>query len=259
MDEQLKKIDPIRETYFKPVEIAEKFELFLFYISIIFSLTVLLVNKQEHNSLYNLMLTVFVLMVVANFLLSTVTSFYLKQSAEDKRLQDFLSKSYGISLNHEETHGYYNSDEKETIRRIGAQVLENSYFSKSIILKMLISTRIKNSIYIFLWLFLAIYRADDLNLVIIGTQVLFSEQILSRWFRLEWLYIRVQKVYESLYRCFQIMPKEKGFEIAIQEYFVMYESAKSKANITLSSKVFDRLNKKLSAQWGGIMKKINLN
>jgi hypothetical protein len=252
------KVDPIREMYFRPVETAERSANVLFYLIAILSFSVLFINKSEHLQLYNLVLTLFVMTVIANAVLGLTISFYLKQRAEKKRLQDFLSKAYGMSLIHEETHGYYNNEQTQYIEKIGAQVFENCYFSKAIASEMLKKIRRKTLFYLCAWLFLALNRRNNLDMVLVGAQIIFSEQILSHWLKFEWLKAQIEKIYDALYRQFQNRAEEKHFQITIQENFVMYECAKAKTNILLSSKIFDKLNDQLSADWIEIKKRIKI-
>lgn len=178
--------------------------------------------------------------------------------AEDKRRQDFLSHAYGISLNEKETTGYYNNDQIDSFRRIGMQCLENCFFSKATLLKMARAERWKIAAYLFVWLTIALIRSSDLELVAVITQVVFSEQLLSRYVRVEWLRIRVEKVYEDLFRLFQASPNKKKCELLIQDAFVNYEVSKAKASVLLSRKIFDQLNSELSLEWVQVKQKLGL-
>ena len=82
-----------------------------------------------------------------------------------------------------------------------------------------------------------------------ASQALFSEQILSRWLRLEWLRARFEKTFDDVYKLFQTRPPVAQFNVHALVALSMYETAKANAAVTLSSKTFDRLNSTLSAEW----------
>ena len=74
---------------------------------------------------------------------------------------------------------------KDPIKRIATQVLENSFFSKEIALQMARRERAKVALYALIWLMLLLNRRTDLGWVVAASQAIFSEQIMSKLFRLE--------------------------------------------------------------------------
>lgn len=61
--------------------------------------------------------------------------------------------------------------------------------------------------------------------------------------------IRFEKTYDEVYRMFQSKPATLRLNAMTLESLGMYETAKATAAITLSSKLFHRLNDDLSAEW----------
>jgi hypothetical protein len=241
--------DPIRTRYYDAVELADRVSDYLFYASAVLSVASLLVEKQAHPIAYDWILIFFAVAVAALFTIGLVSRLYLTPRAEDKRRQDFFTSACGVSLTHEKTDGYYNNDFTEPIKRMAAQVLENSHFSKAISLRMARAERIKVIIYAVTWLICVLNRQTDLGIVVAASQAVFSEQVVSKWLRLEWLRIRFEKTYDDVYRLFQSMPSAPKFNAMTLESLGMYETAKANAAITLSSKTFQRLNAELSAEW----------
>lgn len=176
--------DPIRTNYFDAVQMAEKVNDWLFYISALLSFGTLLVEQKTHPDAYDVVLLLFGISVVAMFALGMMLRLYLTPRAEDKRRQDFFSSACNVNLIHQQTDGYYNNDFKDPIKRMAAQVLENSLFSKEIALRMARRERVKVGVYVLIWLVLLHNRRTELGWVVTASQAVFSEQILSKLFRL---------------------------------------------------------------------------
>ena len=250
--------DPIRTRYYDAVELADRVSDWLFYAGAALSIISLLVEKQVHPIVYDWVLIFFAVVVLALFSISLVSRLYLTPRAEDKRRQDFFSNACGVSLNHEKTDGYYNNDFAEPIKRMAAQILENSHFSKAIALRMARVERIKVIMYAIIWLVCVLNRQTDLGIVVAASQAVFSEQVVSKWLRLEWLRTRFEKTYDDVYRLFQSKPAAAKFYAMTLESLGMYETAKANGAITLSSKLFHQFNAELSAEWDRIQVELKI-
>ena len=245
----MSRFDPIRTNYFHAVEKAEKVTDRLFYMNALLSFCTLLVEQKTHPDAYDLVLLLFSISVVAMFALGMMLRLYLTPRAEDKRRQDFFSSACSVNLIHQQTDGYYNNDFKDPIKRMAAQVLENSLFSKEIALRMARRERVKVAVYALIWLVLLHSRRTDLGWIVAASQAIFSEQILSKLLRLEWLRIRFEETFDDVFRLFQTKPSVAQFNAHALDALSMYETAKANAGITLSSTIFDDLNPTLSTEW----------
>lgn len=252
------KVDPIRSLYYEPLEQAETWSDRIFYATGILSIIVFLIEKNQYPDIYVFAQIVFLLCAVTGFFLSLAIRLYWNPRAQNKRLEDFLSNALGVSLNHERTSGYYNNEETCWIRKTGIQLLENSFFSKEIIALMCKEERIRFFAYIALFLLVIIYRSTPIDLIIVASQVLFTEQLLSRYFRVEWLKMRYENTYDSLYKIFQAKPKLDILKAMILNNFVIYENSKANGAITLSSKIFDQHNPRISEEWDKIKDDLKL-
>jgi hypothetical protein len=228
---------------------AEKVNDWLFFISALLSFGTLLVEQKAHPDAYDVVLLLFGISVVAMFALGMMLRLYLTPRAEDKRRQDFFSSACNVNLIHRQTDGYYNNDFKDPIKRMAAQVLENSLFSKEISLRMARRERVKVGVYVLIWLVLLHNRRTELGWIVAASQAVFSEQILSKLFRLEWLRIRFEKTFDDVFRLFQTKPSVVQFNAHALHALSTYETAKANAGITLSATIFDALNPALSAEW----------
>ncbi|MBT2303418.1 hypothetical protein J7E70_23490 [Variovorax paradoxus] len=253
----MSRADPIRSNYYDSVELFEKLSDFLFYVAAVLSLVSLFVDKTTPR-LYEVTLTAFALAVIALFGCGLFLRLYLTPRAEDNRRKDYFSKAFGVNLTHDQTDGYYNNAETDPIRRLGAQLLENSHFSKAITRRMARFERWRATIYVAVYLICVFNRQADIGIVLAASQAVFSEQILSKWLRLEWLRTRCEATYESTYRLFAGPPPKSEFAAMTLESMAMYETTKSSAGITLSSKYFGEMNDALSAEWDAVKTAINL-
>lgn len=249
--------DPIRTNYYDFVEPFEKLSDWLFYVGATLSLASLFVDKATPR-LYEIVLTAFGLTVVAFFVIGLVLRLYLTPRAEDGRRKDYFSKAFGVALTHQQTDGYYNNDEIDPIRRMGAQLLENSHFSKAITRRMARFERAKIALYVVLYLICVFNRQTDIGIVLAASQAVFSEQILSKWLRLEWLRARCETTYDLMYRLFTGPPPQAEFTAMILESLTFYETTKANAGITLSSKYFGEMNGALSAEWETVKMAVKL-
>ena len=187
--------------------------------------------------------------VLALFVVGLFLRLYLTPRADDSRRHDFFSSACGVNLTHQQTDGYYNNNFGDPIKRMAAQVFENSHFSKAIARRMAIRERIKVGVYVLVWIVCLINRQAEIGLIVAASQAVFSEQIFSKFIRLEWLRMRFERTYETMYHLFQSSPSKAPFTAIALDTMSMYEAAKSNAAITLNSKLFDEMNSDLSVQW----------
>lgn len=164
-----------------------------------------------------------------------------------------------MPLTHERTRGYYNNQEDDPFRKCGVQLLENSWFTKELLRMMCHRERAILAAWLVVWLTAVFNRVTPMDWIVTGSLVLFSEELLSRFLRLEWFRSRAEKVYATLYRIFQSKPSESpAFAAAVVEALVLYENAKASSGVTVSSKLFDNNNTRLSVEWERIRASLGL-
>jgi len=258
-----KKIDPIRTKYFDPLEQAERASDFAFYCAAVLSIAVLLIDRGETPRLYVVAQIAFLVTAIAGFFLLIAVRVYFSPRAQDVRLGDFLSSAFGFQLIPERTERYYSTEVEEPIRKVGAQALENALFTKEIARRMCSWERGIIAVYVALWLLALFNRNTGFDVMVVASQIVFSEQLVSRAVRLEWLRGRSESVFTTLYQLLQVGPLEgnaqrMAFEARIIHELVKYENTKSNAAVTLSSRIFERLNPALSVEWEKIKSTLHL-
>jgi hypothetical protein len=252
MDSPPQKTDPIRDRYYRPLELAEAIADWLFYIAAALSLLIPIIRQPDAPALYSALQVTFVLVVVCGFVLGWAVRFHFAPRAHARRFKDFLSHAYDIPLTDEKTAGYYTSSRQGVTNRIAVQLLENAFFSKDTTQRMLWWERGKVGIYAALFGIAILQRSTDLNTVGLVTQIVFSEQVLSRCLRTEWLWRQYEQTYEELFRLFQSRAPGSRLAPISSELLVKYETAKANACVTLSERIFNKRREANMREWARI-------
>lgn len=255
---QPNKVDPIRSKYFAPLEIAEQASTALFGATATLSIFTLLIEKSSYPAIYNICQIVLIFAASALFIAELAIRFYLSPRALKMRRLDFLSQAFQLALTHEQTVGYYNNKLVDPFRKVAAQLLENSHFSKAITLEMVKVERLRSGIYGALLIAAFLVRYSDFSLITTAAQVILSSQIIARWVTMEWLRMQFEHSYSDLYNLFLTNPKQQVFQARTLEALTSYESSKALSGVTLSSAIFEKLNPSLSQQWEIIKQKLNI-
>jgi hypothetical protein len=249
------KDDPIGQRYFAPLALADLVSDALFCISAALSLIVPLVEQPLHPTIYTVAQIAFATSVIALFVVSLAVRIYFSPRAQFRRYQDFLAHAFGKPLAAQQTSGYYNNAAATASRRIAAQVLENSFYSHDTVSQMAKVERIKIAVYAALYALVILNRSTDVATIAVAAQIVFSEQILSRWLRLEWLRRECERTYDDVYRQFQTKGQMDAFSI---EALGRYEIAKATAAISLSSRIFQTSAKRTDTEWAKIRAALGL-
>jgi len=250
--------DPVGDKYYAAVTKADTVSDCLFYLTAALSIAVLFLDKTSWPPLTRIATGAFVVSVIALFVIGLGTRLYWTPRADEKRRLDFLTSALNVSMTHETSVKYYNNAETEPIRRMAAQLLENTHFTKSIVLKMAPLERTRAAIYALIWLVCMQLPNADLGLIAAATQAVFAEQIFSRWLRLEWLRSSCEHIFKEVRQLFSSGATGDEFRATTLNSFSNYEMTKAIAGITLSSKIFNRDNTKLSDEWENIKKSLGL-
>jgi hypothetical protein len=249
------KIDPVGDEFYKPLLRADMVFHWFFYVSAALSLIALLVGEKTHPAAHEVVQITFALSVVTLFCTGLTIRLYFFPRAQVRRYQDFLSHAFGKPLSHKQTVAYYNNSAKTTTARVAAQVLESSFFSKDTLSQMVARERIKVVFYALLWLVIILYRRTDLAVIGVVAQIVFSEQIISRWIRLEWFRWQCEKTYSQLFTLFQSKAK---LEIPAWESLGRYEIAKATSCISLSTSIFERSSQRMNKEWDEIRSTLSI-
>jgi hypothetical protein len=255
MASQDKKSDLVGDEFFHPLNIADHVLHILFYCSAVLSLVAWLSDPKAMPLLFSSMQIAFALSVVGYFVVGIAIRLHFAPRAQLRRYRDFLSHAYDQALSHRQSTAYYNNSCPTGPRRVAAQVLESSFFSTSLLTKLAVWERVRFLIYACLWVIAVLNRSTDLAVIPIAAQILFSEQILSRWFRIEWLRGECEKIYEDLFRLFQ---SRGEVEVVALETLGRYEIAKATAVVSMSPSIFEKNRERLNAEWDEVRATLNI-
>ncbi len=248
------------ERYYRPIEICEKWVVGLFWTSAVLSVVVLYRQWIPYNTARDVPAVLFAASVVIHLVLSLYNRFHLIPEAETKRRKQLLSNSFDIPLTPERTHAYYNNPLSPSIAKLGANVLENSFFAKSVCGDMAFRERIKVLIYFTAWLLAVFWRNTSLDVLIIVTQTVFAGEIIDKLISLEVLRRRNEVLFDELYHEFlHNVDFQSATGIAcIIDAFATYEAAKAAASLKQSTKIFNKLNPNLTREWTDICDRLGM-
>ena len=246
------------DKYYKTIELFEKISKILYLILFILSLVILYVNDKNVN---NILSGLFIIITLYFFISNNYLKIYLIPRIENKRRVHLLSNSLGVHLDYENSNGYYNNSIQPSLLKLGANVFENSLFSKAVVSKMLLKERMKIALYTCLFFGSIIYKGIDLSAVTIVAQTLFSGEIISKWIYMEFLQSENERIFDNMHRVFLSYTDNKKIEFNAQiiDNFVRYESAKAYCGIKQSTRIFFEINGETSNEWKEIKKTLKID
>ncbi len=259
-ESEVKRIDGL-DHYYRPIEKIEAVSSVLFWASAILSVAVLHSRHIPWQSVQDIPMLLFAGCVVVHLLLTLYLKFHLIPIAEERRRKQLLTNSFNVPLTPEQTQAYYNNPLAPSIRRLGANVLENCFFAKAVCGKMAVRERAKVLIYFIAWIFAAIWRGTPLEILVVMTQTVFSGEILARLMSIEVLRHRNEDLFEELYHEFlhKIDFRSSTGTACILDAFATYEAAKASAALKQSTRIFLDLNPDLTRQWKEITEQLGMN
>ena len=242
------KRDPLGQEFYAPLVRAEKTADVLFFTAGALSLAALFVTPHD-GILFRLVGVAFPLSVMALFIVTHAVRLYFFPRAQRGRLRDFLSHAYGKPLQPKQSVAYYNNSATTPPARILAQTLESVFFTKSILLKMCSWERALVVGYFAIWSIAVLNRTTDLALIGVIAQLVFSEQIVSRYLRVEWLRSKCEALYEQVFNLIQGTGTTGPAPI---EFFTWYETVKATAGVSISGRLFEQNRERLNKEWEDI-------
>lgn len=259
LNDEQERIDGI-DQYYKPINRLDSWVSKIFWISAFLSFSVLYADLSPWKNAKTITTVLFVLSVVIHLVFTLYLRFNLIPIAEGKRRKQLLSDSFDVPLTHEQTQKYYNNQLAPSIKKLGANILENSFHAKAICGRMATNERIRILGYFIFWFLAAFWRETPINLLVVVTQTVFSGEIIAKFISLEILRHRNEDLFEELYHEFlhQIDFDSQTGTACILDAFATYESAKVAASIKQSTSIFNDMNSQLSDEWNEISAKLGL-
>jgi len=260
-------MQPIRydelESVYGPVRRLDAVATYVFWLTAVASVVFVMFQPDWPAACYRALEIGIPILALAHTFISNFNAFFLTPNAEKMRRRQLLSDAFDAPLTVEHTQSYYNNELQVPIHRLGANVLENSFFAKNVCKRMQVTERLKAALILIIWLTFIFIRETPTALLVVVTQLIFSGDVFFRAVRLEVLTVRLNRVYQNLYTLFLTHStesrKEDLFSAHILDNFAYYECAKTGSSIVQSSRVFFSLNERLSNKWNKIAAKLRLN
>lgn len=241
--------DSIHKNYYVPLLQMERVSNILFCFGVCVSIALLFLDQQPVRNYYNLVLGFFSILVVLFFIVNLYVRVYLFARAEDAAFVGFMSNSCGVSLSEQRDDSFFNNNEVGFVKRMSANLLENMFFTKEILSIHISLLRFVAILYMILLLIVMVYKQFSIQLLTLVFQVIFSEQILSKWLRMEWYKKKVEIIYDKLFSIIIAMKNSKSIVPGVMEVLVAYERCKAIAAISLPDKIYKENNDRLSEEW----------
>nr|WP_315219917.1 hypothetical protein [uncultured Duganella sp.] len=242
-------VDPIRTNYFDIIEDVDKWANRLFLLGALLSIASTFIPETRFPTAFSWVQIFFLVTVLGLFVIDLAVKLYLSPRAADARAQDFLSHAYGQNLSTTRTQGYYNNNAPPGMHKIAAQTFENALFTKEISRSMFKRQIPWVAFYVAIFAVGLACRDTPVTLWCASAQVLFGEQIIVRFARLSWLRARAESIFGELQQLYFTPPSGVAFDTIAMDAYTRYESSKSTAGITLSSRIYEELNPQLTVEW----------
>jgi hypothetical protein len=235
------------------------FASFLLYTAALISIVALINDKAdlfESKELINKNLnSTLAILAILYFLLDLVHN-YLFHQAELNRKNDFVDNSFQTKLADENSQGYFSNDSFPSgIYKLGVNGFENSFFTKAVSSKMIIPSVIK-SLVILILILLVVFFTDQTVLVAV-VQIALPFIIFQQTIRLILFHSQIKNIVDNYKHIFDAV-NTANRDALIVSNVINYEKSLSWSGIQLDSKLFDKLNPKLTHDWEALKVKYNI-
>lgn len=181
-------------------------------------------------------------------------NFFIK--AEQHRIDDLIDNSLNSKIADENSENYYTNDNvKQSVYKLGVNGFENTFFTKNVVRKM-INNQWPLFISIVCLYLVSIFFVEKKVLVIVF-QLLLPLYVIKDFIQLNLFKIRIEKIYNCYKQVFTSTKKAERESIIINN-IISYEKLLSSYYIQVDSKIFNKMNNKLSIDWISIKKKYNI-
>lgn len=197
------------------------------------------------------------LFLVSLFLcVSLINDCHCRYEADKERRNAKVEDAFAIDITEYKTDGYYNNDIPPSMCRCVVNTFESVFFTKNIVREML-PREIVKAIAVGLILLFSLRLAEN-SLLLLILEIVTSAYLLQGALLTLFFYTKVKAIYRNLY---QLLITEKCIQrnhlilafAAAQEY----EVCKAYFKVSPDSKIFDKLNPTLSAQWATMVVKMS--
>lgn len=253
----MERIDTI-DKYFQPVTKVNKWDDYLFWSSVLCSFLVFFTEKYPlMNTGINI---VFIIINISYFIVSNWVGLSLLREAQSKRRVHLLSDALGVKLDDEQTQLFYNNTQKESLIRLGMNAFENTLFTWKVTEEMVKKERVKVIFYILLFILLMLINGININFISIIAQTVFTTGLIVNVIKLEILRSSCKQLFNEFRQVFlnNGTKNNKTVSATLLQLVFQYETTVASMGILTSTKVFDRINSKVSLEWKKIKENLGI-
>lgn len=244
------------QTLFSRATKAERGGGWVFWTVLLLSLVALIFPKPEVQDVVNPLLIAACITGVVLSILGTIWQNEGNHLLRATQLADAL----GVPIGTTPRADYYNNQLPPSTDRLVATTFENSVFSSAVLQAMLVKERIIVAVYVLVFVLLTTSRWTSTSSLLLLAQTVFSVDVVVHWLRMERFHCRVNRVRDQLHQFFfqgGTAGDKAGLAIALAA-FSNYECAKDEAAMPLESKVFQKLNPKVTVEWEALRKSLKI-
>ena len=184
MDEYINDVDKDFRLCIK----LEKLLSIFYYVSVVISL---ILSIKFNNILCVTLIVLHILYIIGD----TINDMIFKNFAENERRKTLLSNAYGSELTDKKTVGYYNNNEKNSIKKLGVNVFESTFFTKSNTNIMIKQNTIKIIIDVIIWLVIILIMKDKNIVLCYFSSTTFN--ILFKWN--DYMFLKIEHKFLSIF------------------------------------------------------------
>lgn len=230
----------------------DKWSIYLLWLSTIFIVLAFILPKInaiyiKYSDLLNIINCFF---IIGYTVLAFFAEFILYNANILKR-RDFIDNACNSNFSENNSSNYFTNDNIGFgIEKLGVNSFENVLFSYNISKAMLPKLWVINIFFAILFIILAVLGFN--NAVILIIQLTLPFLLIFKAIKLSLFVNRISRVYDDYRNLFSILkytPNIKDKTAIILKNVLDYETTLSWANVLLSNKLYDKMNRELSAKW----------
>ena len=230
---------------------------FLGLISLFKKVTSLLVIAETIGAIWLSAFIWFKIIVIVSVVLNTiflivfeVYNYRLEQLRIVNAIENGFQKSIDSNV---ETNEYYNNEVKKGLDKFVLNIFESVFFTKKIFEREAILRYILFLVFIVSFVVGLSIASLDVSLII--CEVVFSCGIAYDFYRLILFHAEISRLYNQFDSIYVAKNQNKQKELLLALCF-QYEKIKSYVSLSLSSRLFRRMNSSLTDEWNSYLTKI---
>ena len=234
---------------------CSKNENIMLSIYVVNIILMLLICFCKDNSISNILNYGLIIVNIIYIAISGYTDIILKNKAENELRKTMISNSFNINITTTKSEGYYTNRVEPSIKKLGVNNFESVLYTSKITEKMILKKVMKTLFIVVMWI-IAITQIENIEIIVLLTQIIFSADILLDLIKILYYHINVKILYNNFYKIFVTDGyQEKDIPIIV-EYVMEYECIKSYSHIVLPNSIFIKEKEELEKLWNQISKNI---